>query len=102
MMNFLTESKINHGLYANRRILVYASPTMFNVSCMPNRPFTIHFEVKVGKFIWKRACLSAFMFKIYMKAQKHACFYVFSSFSASFYPHYIIMVKGLFPDLCQE
>ena len=38
----------------------------------------------------------AFMFKFYVKAQKHACFYLFSSSSVSFYPHYIIMVKGLF------
>ena len=29
-----------------------------------------------------------------MKAQKNARFHVFSPFSASFYPHYIIMVKG--------
>ena len=35
------------------------------------------------------------MFKIYMKAPKHACFHVFSPLSASFYPHYITMVKGL-------
>ena len=36
----------------------------------------------------------AFMFKIYMKAQKHACFHVFS---ATFYctSHYTCMVKGL-------
>ena len=27
-----------------------------------------------------------FMFKFYMKAQKHACVHVFSLFSASFYP----------------
>ena len=37
----------------------------------------------------------AFKFKIYMKAQKRARFHVFSPFSASFYPHYIIMVKSL-------
>ena len=32
---------------------------------------------------------------IYTKAQKHAHFDVFSLFSASFHPHYIIIVKGL-------
>ena len=35
------------------------------------------------------------MFEIYMKAQKHARFHVLSPFSASLYPHYIIMVNGL-------
>ena len=29
-----------------------------------------------------------------MKAQKHACFYVFSPFSAYISPHYIINIKG--------
>ena len=52
-----------------------------------NRPFTIIIVrggVKVGnkwKFTYKHACSCAFMFKI---AQKHAGFYVFSPFSASF------------------
>ena len=27
-----------------------------------------------GENTWKHACFCAFMFKIYMKAQKHACF----------------------------
>ena len=38
-----------------------------------------------------------FVCKIYIKAQKRACFCVFSPFSAALYPppHYIIMVKGL-------
>ena len=36
----------------------------------------------------------AYMFRIYMKAQKRTCFRVFSPFSAHLYPHYIIMVKG--------
>ena len=37
----------------------------------------------------------AFMFKIYMETQEHARFHVFSPFSASLTPHYIIMVSGL-------
>ena len=32
---------------------------------------------------------------LYMKAWKHACFYVFSPFSAYFSPHYIVVEKGL-------
>ena len=35
------------------------------------------------------------MLKIYKTARKHACFHVFSPFSAHLYPHYIIMDKGL-------
>ena len=29
------------------------------------------------------------------KSAKHVCFHVLSSFIAYFYPHYIMMVKGL-------
>ena len=36
------------------------------------------------KFTWKHACFCAFVFKIYMKAQKHV-FHVFFPISASFY-----------------
>ena len=43
------------------------------------------------KFTWEHACFGAFMFKIYMKAQKHACFHVFPHLV----PPYIIMVKGV-------
>ena len=41
-------------------------------------------KVHVGKITWKHG-FCAFMFKIYMKAQKQAHFRVFSQFSASFY-----------------
>ena len=41
--------------------------------------------------------LCAFMFKTYMKTYKHARFHVFTPFSASFYTHYITIVKGLLP-----
>ena len=47
---------------------------------------------------WKYTGTCMFLclhYKIYMKAQKHACFHVFSPFSACLSPHYIIMVKGL-------
>ena len=39
--------------------------------------------------------LCMFMCIFNIKAQKHACFHVFSPFSAHLYPHYIITVKGL-------
>ena len=35
------------------------------------------------------------MHVLYMKAWKHECFYVFSPFSAYFFPHYIVVEKGL-------
>ena len=35
------------------------------------------------------------MHVLYMKACKHECFYVFSPFSAYFFPHYIVVEKGL-------
>ena len=31
------------------------------------------------QFTWKHACFCAVVLKFYMKAQKHACFHVFSS-----------------------
>ena len=42
--------------------------------------------VKVGTNWGKCTFFSTFMFKIYMKAQKHARFHVLSSYSAYFYP----------------
>ena len=35
-----------------------------------------------------------------MKAQEHACFHINFPFSAYFYPHCIIMVKGLLGAEC--
>ncbi len=46
-------------------------------------------------FTWKYARF-VFPYLSYTKAQKRKCFYAFSSFSATFYPHYIILVKGLY------
>ena len=34
----------------------------------------------------KLACFCVYVIKIYMKAQKHACFHIFSPFSAHLYP----------------
>ena len=46
----------------------------------------------------KHACFCAYSLNIYMKAQKHECFRVFSPFSAHHYPpHYNITDKGLLP-----
>ena len=41
-------------------------------------------------------CNCAYTLKIYMKAQKHACFHVFSPFSAHLY---YIMGEGLWDEL---
>ena len=41
-----------------------------------------------------KTCFCALMYILNMKEQKHACFHVFSPFSAYFYPHYIITIEG--------
>ncbi len=52
-----------------------------------------------GKFTWKNAYFCAVMFKIYMKAQKHASFHVYFHLVPPFTPiNFIIMVKGLLTE----
>ena len=45
--------------------------------------------------IYMETCFCAFVFKIYMKAQKHI-FMCFLHLVPPFAPHYIIMAKSLF------